>query len=123
MTPIHYVGIAIGLMATTSGLAQNALPGDALYGVKVHFNENVKTALAVDAESDARAHLDIIANRIAERDRLKSEGRLDSETQATLDASIMVSSESYQRSRGLLVSESADSNIVTDLDLRLTTLI
>ena len=54
-------------------MAQSSLPGDLLYGVKIHMNENLKTAFSFNAQSDAHANLDILETRIKEKQDLRAE--------------------------------------------------
>ena len=83
----HYSGaLAVALLATVStfgvsSAADDALPGDLLYPVKVNVNEEIKTVfLGSDAEvlvwESERAEL-----RLQEASQLASEGRLDPERQ------------------------------------------
>lgn len=72
----------------TSQMADSSLPGDALYGVKVHVNEPMKHAFAFSAESDAKVSAEILNRRAEEARALQSEGRLDAEAKAELSSSI-----------------------------------
>ena len=83
----HYSGaLAVALLATVStfgvsSAADDALPGDLLYPVKVNVNEEIKTVfLGSDAEElmweSERAEL-----RLQEASQLASEGRLDPKKQ------------------------------------------
>lgn len=80
--------IALAGVFGASVTASSSLPGDVLYPVKVHVNENVKHALAVTAEQEAEVSTEIIATRAEEMRTLESEGKLDAETRAQLSADI-----------------------------------
>lgn len=82
----HYSGaLAVALLATVStfgvsSAADDALPGDLLYPVKVNINEEIKTVLLSSEEEllweGERAEL-----RLEEASQLAAEGRLDTELQ------------------------------------------
>lgn len=84
---MHAVIIAaIVLSGATSVSAEQALPGDLLYGVKTSVNENVRGALAVGAQAEGKWQAELAARRLNELAELKSEGEVDSETEAELTA-------------------------------------
>lgn len=72
----------------TSFAAQVALPGDFLYPVKTEVNENVRSAFAIGADSEAELQTELIANRVAEAEELKAKGKLTAEVSAELMANI-----------------------------------
>ena len=104
-------------------MAQSSLPGDLLYGVKIHMNENLKTAFSFSAQSDAHANLDILETRIKEKQDLRAEWRLDSETSTYLDAQISSAVKNYSEERVALVGNSTDSEVLLNLDTRFSTLL
>lgn len=66
--------------------AEGTLPGDALYAVKVRVNENVRAAVAISNEAQARWQARIAERRVEEAEHLAAEGRLDSNVRATIEA-------------------------------------
>ena len=74
--------IILALTGGTSLAAQGALPGDALYPVKIHLNEKIESALTVGAEADARVEAKHALLRLQEAETLAANGRLDDETRA-----------------------------------------
>lgn len=71
----------------TSYAAEKALPGDALYFVKVNVNEPIVGALTVSTEHKAQWNVALAERRLEEVEALAAEGRLqasDSETMAAL---------------------------------------
>ncbi|MBI2035862.1 MAG: hypothetical protein HYT12_04275 [Candidatus Liptonbacteria bacterium] len=60
-------------------VADNSLPGDALYGVKVGVNENVRLALAISEESRGTLSGKLADRRLAEAEQLIAESRLNAE--------------------------------------------
>ncbi len=67
--------------------AENALPGDALYPVKIYINENIRTALAVTAQAQAGWGIRQAERRLEEAEKLASEGRLSAQASAEISTS------------------------------------
>lgn len=82
--PLIAAFIAISGSMGVSYMADDSLPGDVLYSVKVHVNEGVRHMVAVGSEADARVSAKIIADRAKEARQLVVEGRLDSEAKDRL---------------------------------------
>jgi len=86
--------IAIGIAAVlaigggASVVANNSVPGDALYGLKIGVNEKIEASLAFSEEAKAEEHLEAIAERHAEGKKLEAEGKLSAEAKAGLNANI-----------------------------------
>lgn len=78
--------IAAALGGGTAIAAQNALPGDPLWGFKVHINEGIEGALS--ASNSAKAHWDLEAldARLAEAQTLEQTGKLTAEAQTDIVA-------------------------------------
>ncbi len=74
--------------AGTAMAANNSLPGDVLYSVKLNVNEKVKTALAGTAEDKADVRLELIDRRMEEGLALSAKGTLDADIQIKLEALI-----------------------------------
>ncbi|HUQ30407.1 MAG TPA: DUF5667 domain-containing protein [Candidatus Paceibacterota bacterium] len=72
----------------TSFAAENALPGDTLYPVKVHVNESVREALALSHEGKAHVEGDLAARRLDEIQQLLASGKLSSTTAAVLTTAL-----------------------------------
>lgn len=62
--------------AGTSFMAQNALPGDTLYGFKTGVNENVESMLAISPEARAQVDLKQVSTRLDEAEKLSVAGNL-----------------------------------------------
>ncbi len=86
--------IAIGIAALlfigggASVVANNSVPGDALYGLKIGVNEKIEAALSFSDEAKADEHLEAIAERHAEGKKLEAQGKLSAEAKADLNANI-----------------------------------
>ena len=70
----------------TTFVAQNALPGDALYSVKVGVNENIGGMFAFSSESQANLAAKLANRRLDEAEKLANEGRLNAEARAEIVA-------------------------------------
>lgn len=79
--------VALVLGGGTSFAAQQALPGDLLYPVKIGVNEEVRAALALSAEARARWEAERANRRLEEAEQLAVKNRLDIETEASVQES------------------------------------
>ena len=79
------VALVIAAAAGVSFNADNALPGEALYDVKVGVNEEVRAAIAASAETQARVDAARAERRIEEAERLDARGELSAEVAADLE--------------------------------------
>lgn len=81
MRPAPLFAVALVLLVlvggSTSALARGALPGDALYAVKVHVNENVERALAPTLAAKAGVDVKQAEERLAEIELLAATGDAD----------------------------------------------
>ena len=79
----HFTGallIAVLITTSTFGVtfaADNALPGDLLYNVKVNINEEIKIALIFSPKSRIAWKQERAERRLVEASQLAAEGRLD----------------------------------------------
>jgi len=81
--------LVVVLFVTSSGIsyaAQGALPGDALYAVKVRVNEPVLGALALSSSQKAEWAMRVAGERLKEAATLSAAGRLTATAQADLQA-------------------------------------
>jgi hypothetical protein len=70
--------------AGTAAAAQGALPGDALYPVKVSVNEAVEVALATTPVARAQVQAKLAQRRVEEAEVLAAQGELTASTSAEL---------------------------------------
>ncbi|MBI2098289.1 MAG: hypothetical protein HYT49_01335 [Candidatus Wildermuthbacteria bacterium] len=66
--------------------AENALPGDVLYPVKVEVNEEFRAMLAFSQEAKAEWKVQQTGRRLQEAEKLAAKGEFGSETAAKVDA-------------------------------------
>ncbi len=77
-----------GSSAGAASLAENALPGDLLYPIKVNVNEEVRAALASTPEKKADVALARAERRIDELNTLAARGELSEEIKTEIDSRI-----------------------------------
>jgi hypothetical protein len=65
------------LAGVTSGAAENALPGDALYPIKVNVNEQIVKGLSFGNEAKARAYATLAERRLVEIEQLTIEEKTE----------------------------------------------
>lgn len=86
---VRYVALAliVALLSssTASYAAEGALPGDTLYVVKIHINENVRRALAHTPEARAEVESELAARRLDEAHELAKQKRLTPALRAALE--------------------------------------
>ncbi len=70
----------------TAFAAENTLPGDTLYPVKLHINESVRGAVALTHEARANWETKVAERRLDEASKLESKGKLSPETEAKIEA-------------------------------------
>jgi len=81
--------LAVMIGGGTSLAAQAAVPGDFLYPVKTGVNENIRGALAISADSEAKLQANLLEERIEEAQKLQAEGRLTDANSKTVAANIL----------------------------------
>ncbi len=84
MTIILAIALLIG--GGTSYVAQNSLPGDVLYSVKVNLNEEVQGFVAFGSEAKARLSAGLAERRLEEAEKLAVDGKLTTETRANIES-------------------------------------
>lgn len=77
--------LVIMLAGGTTYASERALPGDALYPVKVRITESVQLALAPTPHGKAEAHADLAERRLDEAAELAVASRLDERTEQYLE--------------------------------------
>ncbi|MBY0309672.1 hypothetical protein K2Q16_00800 [Patescibacteria group bacterium] len=113
-------GVAVCVLALTiSYSAEETVPGDALYAVKVRFNEEVRSTLAFSPYEKITWETQRLSRRIAEARELESEGKLTTEVeQEVADA---VREHGANARRGIAELKVTDSDEATLASLYLAT--
>lgn len=65
--------------------AESALPGDALYPVKVGFNEKIQKVLAFTEEAKINLDMDLVELRLKEAEKLALDGKITKENQQQIN--------------------------------------
>ncbi len=107
----------------TSFAAQDALPGDILYPVKIGINEEVHAALAFSAEADARWEVERASRRLEEAEQLAMRNRLDAQAEAAVaarferhaDRAREIASSEKMKKKGSVVAAKFDADFEASL--------
>lgn len=95
-----FIAIALLLAAAigggTSVAAQNALPGDALWGFKVGVNESVGAALAPSGKAQADFDIAAMESRMKEATTLAANGKLSADAKADVETNFEAHAKSVQ---------------------------
>jgi hypothetical protein len=79
----------------TSYAAENALPGDVLYPIKIHVNESVQGSLAVSQASKAEWNTQLMTRRLEEAETLTVQDRLTPVARADIQTQLLKSAQSF----------------------------
>jgi hypothetical protein len=112
--------VAILVMVVIPFVAEKAVPGDALYAVKVQFNEELRGTLTFDSFQKVEWETERLNRRIAEARLLASEGRLTAEAEADVANAVRVHTANAQKEIGELRIEDADSATIATIALDTT---
>jgi hypothetical protein len=97
LKPMH-VALIIALLFSggTVVAAERALPGDVLYPVKVGVNEEVRSALTISSEAQAKWDARRAEKRLEEAEKLANSGQLNAENRANLEARFLAHAEAFK---------------------------
>lgn len=109
--------LVIALSGGTTVAAHSALPGDALYGVKIHVNENIESAFAVSTEAKAKLQAKLAERRAADAEALKAKGELSAEAQSDISTRIETHANSALQKTATLKSR-GDADTAAQIELR-----
>lgn len=87
-----------------SALAEDALPGDSLYSLKVNVNEQVKGFVAVTPEAKARLAVETTERRLQEAVILSSQGKLTDENKQIIQGQLSKNATDVKNSVATLVA-------------------
>ena len=86
---LMFVSIILALVAMVGGgtafAAETTIPGDLLYPIKVHINENVRVALAGSTEAKAELEARFAERRMEEAAELEQSGKLKTDVVTRLE--------------------------------------
>lgn len=101
-------------------VAERAVPGDALYAVKVQFNEELRSTLTFDAYQKFEWETERVNRRIAEARLLANEGRLTEAVEAGVAEAVKTHTENAQREIDVLRTQDADAAAIASIALDTT---
>lgn len=109
--------VAVLVLVVTGGfsaIAENALPGDSLYSLKVNINEQVKGMVAITPEAKARLAVETTEKRLQEAIVLSSQGKFTDEKKQILKIQLDKNASSVKNNVASLV---ASNNISAAKDV------
>jgi Domain of unknown function (DUF5667) len=101
-------------------LAEQSVPGDNLYAVKVRFNEEVRSSLTLDQHAKVEWETKRLNRRIAEARQLASEGKLTPEVEAQVVAAVREHTQNVQKEIDTLRTSDADGATLASIELNTT---
>jgi Domain of unknown function (DUF5667) len=106
--------LAVMIGGGTSLAAQGSIPGDFLYPVKTVVNENIREALAVSVDSEAKLQANLLDERLKEAQKLQARGQLTADTESTVAALI-----SSQAKRAEAAAEISSENVKLEIKAKI----
>ena len=100
--------------------AENSLPGEVFYPIKVKINEEVRATLALSAEAKADWEARRAERRLEELEKLAAAGKLNAETKAKIEANFEKHAEKVKERIAKLESK-ADVKAAADVSSKLET--
>jgi len=105
------------LLLVVPFIAEQAVPGDTLYAVKVRFNEELRGSLTFDSYQKVEWETERVNRRIAEARLLASEGRLTEEVEAEVADAVRLHTESAKREIEAIRVDDADGATIASMAL------
>lgn len=91
------IALIFAIGGGTSIAAEQSLPGDLLYPVKVHVNEPVRGAIAISDNDQAAWDAALANRRLEEAETLAAKGNLSTSTQAEIASSLNAHIDSFNQ--------------------------
>jgi|GEM_PF-536575 len=98
-------------------VANQAMPGDTLYAVKVNFNEEVRSTLTWGSYDKVEWETVRLNRRIAEAKLLQKEGRLTAEVEASTAAAVKQHADNAKAEIATLSESDADTAAIATIEL------
>ena len=109
--------LAVVLIASIPVLAENAVPGDVLYPVKVRINEEVQGSLVRSPYAKVEWETERIERRLAEARLLADEGKLTPEVEVEVANAVREHSEAAQEGIATLRVSDSDEAALAEITL------
>ncbi|MHB8652017.1 MAG: DUF5667 domain-containing protein [Minisyncoccota bacterium] len=115
------IALIFAIGGGTSIAAEQSLPGDLLYPVKVHVNEPVRGAVAISDNDQAAWDTALANRRLEEAETLAAKGTLSTSTQAEIASSLNAHIDSFnQVVKQITEKQGHDSAATAEADLEAT---
>lgn len=108
LASILILSLAGGGVAAAS---EQSLPGDALYPIKIHINEEVRAALAVSTEAKASWEVRRSERRLEEAEKLAVAGKLGPAVRADLERQFEVHAERAEQKKLVKINQRLENTI------------
>lgn len=102
--PSFVIVAVLFLSGGTLSLAENSLPGDFLYSLKLNVNEEVRDIAALTPQAKARLAIDVTERRLQEAASLSAQGRFDQKSQDIIKTELAKNVSQFKNRVASLVS-------------------
>lgn len=110
-------GVAMLVLVMVPALAENSLPGETLYPVKVRFNEEVRGALSSSPYAKIEWETERMERRLAEAQVLSEAGRLTPEAEAEVADAILEHSAAAKSNIATIRENDNDEAVMAEIAL------
>lgn len=114
------VGAMAVMLVMVPFWAEQSVPGDRFYAVKVNFNEEVRSTLAFSPQQKIEWETTRLNRRIAEARLLASEDKLTEEAEAQVAKAVQAHTENAKKEIEAIRTEDADAALIAELALDTT---
>lgn len=122
LLPITAIILIIGLTGGTALAAEDALPGDPLYAIKIYVNEEVRAALAFSPEAVADWEIERTERRLEEASTLAVTGALTDANRAMIENNLSARIALTEKSAAALETRN-DFTAADEIGARLTSVL
>ena len=112
--------VAVFLIMVIPVLAEQSVPGESLYAVKVRFNEEVRSTLTFNQQERVEWETERLNRRIADARLLASKGELTDEVQAEVAAAVREHTETVKEEIAELREDDVDGATFASIELTTT---
>jgi hypothetical protein len=108
------------LVVVTPVMAEQAVPGDALYAIKIQITEPVRSTLAFSPYQKVEWETELLNRRLAEARELASEGKLNGEVEVAMASAVREHTENAKREIEELREDDADEAAIATIAFNTT---
>lgn len=113
--------ISILFAGWVSFAAESSLPGEILYPVKIHINEQIQSGLALNNQTDAKLQISFIEERLQEKEKLEKEWKLTPQLELKVNKLIEWHIKNYEAEKMEMNQDEIEAS--SDLEIRISTLL